>query len=52
MDPASRICEGCGRTLAEIGEWMRLTEPQRLAIMAALPARMHQLQERAKFTAS
>ena len=40
IDPASRLCEGCGRTLAEIAQWGRLSEAQRLAIMAVLPKRL------------
>lgn len=34
------ICIGCGRTLAEIASWGRLSEAERLAIMAKLPARL------------
>lgn len=34
------LCVGCGRTLKEIAAWGRLTEPERLAIMAELPARL------------
>lgn len=33
-------CVGCGRTLKEIAAWGRMTEPERLAIMAQLPARL------------
>lgn len=40
IDPVSRLCEGCGRTLAEIAQWARLSEAERLAIMAALPERL------------
>lgn len=39
IDPASELCEGCGRTLAEIADWSRLSERERLAIMAQLPGR-------------
>lgn len=34
------LCIGCGRTLAEIAAWGRLSEAERLAIMEALPARL------------
>lgn len=37
---ASKICVGCGRTLKEIAAWAKFTEEERLAIMAALPARL------------
>jgi predicted Fe-S protein YdhL (DUF1289 family) len=40
VDGRTDICLGCGRTLPEIAQWGRLTEAQRLAIMAALPERM------------
>lgn len=40
IDPASKLCEGCGRTLQEIADWSRLSEAQRLAIMATLEARL------------
>lgn len=36
IDAASGLCEGCGRTLAEIAQWASLSESQRLAIMARL----------------
>lgn len=40
IDPVSKLCEGCGRTLAEIARWGRLSEAERLAIMAVLPKRL------------
>jgi predicted Fe-S protein YdhL (DUF1289 family) len=40
MHPASRICVGCGRSLDEIARWAALSEAERLAIMARLPARL------------
>jgi predicted Fe-S protein YdhL (DUF1289 family) len=40
MHPASGICIGCGRSLDEIARWAALAEPERLAIMARLPARL------------
>jgi predicted Fe-S protein YdhL (DUF1289 family) len=40
IDPASKLCEGCGRTLAEIARWSSLSEPERRAIMAQLPKRL------------
>lgn len=39
IDPVSGLCEGCLRTLQEIAEWSRLSEAERLAIMAELPRR-------------
>jgi len=40
IDQALRLCGGCGRTLAEIAGWSRMSEAERLAIMRELPARM------------
>ncbi len=39
IDPASGLCEGCGRSLREIAQWAGLSEAERQAIMAVLPAR-------------
>lgn len=40
IDQASKLCEGCGRTLAEIAQWGQLSEAERLAVMAVLPERL------------
>ncbi|MGA2042977.1 MAG: DUF1289 domain-containing protein [Roseiarcus sp.] len=40
IDPASGLCIGCGRTLAEIAGWGGLDEQRRRAIMAGLDARL------------
>jgi predicted Fe-S protein YdhL (DUF1289 family) len=40
IDPGSRLCAGCGRTLDEIGHWGAMSDIEREAVMAALPARM------------
>ncbi len=42
IDPAREICRGCGRTLAEIGEWLRYSAAERRRIMRELPARLTQ----------
>lgn len=39
IDPASRLCLGCLRSLDEIARWAGMSEPERLAIMANLPER-------------
>jgi predicted Fe-S protein YdhL (DUF1289 family) len=39
IDPRSGLCIGCGRSLQEIGAWSRLSETDRLRIMAELPQR-------------
>ena len=40
MDPKTKLCFGCGRTLPEIARWHRMDRAERLAVMALLPARM------------
>jgi predicted Fe-S protein YdhL (DUF1289 family) len=40
VHPAHAICIGCGRSLEEIARWIELTEAERTAIMAQLPARL------------
>ncbi|KAB1075243.1 DUF1289 domain-containing protein [Methylobacterium planeticum] len=40
LDAATGLCEGCGRTRDEIALWGSMSEPQRLAIMAGLEARL------------
>ncbi len=39
IDPASGLCRGCRRTLDEIAAWASMSERERRAVMAALPAR-------------
>ena len=40
LDPVSKLCEGCGRSMAEIAGWGSLSEAERLAIMAKLRERL------------
>ena len=44
IDPGSRFCLGCGRTIVEIIGWNDMTEAERRAVMAALPARLQSLE--------
>lgn len=39
IDPATRQCVGCHRTIDEIGGWSSMTTDARARIMAILPAR-------------
>lgn len=39
IEPASRLCTGCLRSIDEIGAWSQLTAEARREIMDALPAR-------------
>lgn len=36
LDPATRICTGCGRTLDEIARWSSMSETERAAVAARL----------------
>jgi predicted Fe-S protein YdhL (DUF1289 family) len=40
IDATTGLCAGCGRTLGEIGRWGSMSDRERAAIMATLPARM------------
>jgi predicted Fe-S protein YdhL (DUF1289 family) len=40
VDPASRLCAGCGRSLDEIASWGSLSAAARGRIVAQLPARL------------
>ena len=46
VDREAGLCAGCGRTLAEIGGWLGLSEAERRTIIAELPARLAGLAER------
>jgi predicted Fe-S protein YdhL (DUF1289 family) len=41
IDPKSKLCFGCGRTLPEIARWGRMSRDERLVLMDGLRARMH-----------
>jgi len=45
LDAAAGLCAGCGRTMEEIARWSALSDAERRAIMAALPARKERLEE-------
>jgi predicted Fe-S protein YdhL (DUF1289 family) len=39
IDPASGLCMGCARTLAEIARWGTMSDAERRRIMEELPLR-------------
>jgi len=39
VDPATRRCEGCARTIEEIARWTSMTDAERDLVIAELPAR-------------
>jgi predicted Fe-S protein YdhL (DUF1289 family) len=45
LDQETGTCVGCGRTLSEIAHWAAMSDAERRAIMAALPARMASLEQ-------
>jgi predicted Fe-S protein YdhL (DUF1289 family) len=44
VDPQRRVCLGCCRTLEEIAAWASMSEEERDAVMAILPARRKALE--------
>jgi predicted Fe-S protein YdhL (DUF1289 family) len=40
LDATAGLCRGCGRTLAEIERWTRISDAERTRIMAELPSRL------------
>lgn len=46
VDPASALCIGCGRSMAEIAGWLQMLPDERRRVMAELPQRMSMLAQR------
>jgi uncharacterized protein len=44
LDPATKICTGCGRTLNEIGNWMRMSQAERELVNQQLDERLRKLE--------
>ncbi|HEY2136906.1 MAG TPA: DUF1289 domain-containing protein [Xanthobacteraceae bacterium] len=40
IDPASGLCRGCGRSLAEIARWSDMSDHERERVMADLDRRL------------
>jgi predicted Fe-S protein YdhL (DUF1289 family) len=45
LDPQSRLCVGCGRTLDEIARWGGMDTAERTRIMQLLPARLEKAKQ-------
>jgi uncharacterized protein len=43
MDPVLKLCTGCGRTIGEIGNWLRYSDADRRKITAELDDRLKSL---------
>lgn len=46
IEPKSRLCTGCLRSIDEIGAWSRMTPEARSAVMAELPGRAGKITKR------
>jgi len=44
IDPGTRLCSGCGRSIEEIAAWAAMTDAQRKLIMRELPQRRRRTQ--------
>ncbi|RKE72730.1 DUF1289 domain-containing protein [Pseudorhodoplanes sinuspersici] len=40
LEPGSKLCRGCGRTIEEISSWGTMSDSERRRIMALLPDRI------------
>ncbi|AGT09751.1 DUF1289 domain-containing protein [Paracoccus aminophilus] len=45
IEPSSRLCLGCSRSMDEITQWARMSEAERQRIMADLPQRKGQTRD-------
>lgn len=48
LDSETTWCLGCGRTLKEIGGWLKMEDAQKLAVLDQLPGRKNHLRELGK----
>ena len=39
MNPRTELCEGCGRTLTEIAEWLLYSDDEKRALLGELATR-------------
>jgi predicted Fe-S protein YdhL (DUF1289 family) len=46
LEPGSKLCRGCGRTIAEIAAWGAMSVSERRRIMALLPDRIAAIEGR------
>ncbi len=46
IEPKSRLCTGCLRSIDEIGAWSRMTPEARAQVMEELPERAGQITKR------
>jgi len=41
MDQDGKFCQGCKRTVLEIGGWPRMTEPRKAQVLVLIERRMN-----------
>ncbi|HSW18396.1 MAG TPA: DUF1289 domain-containing protein [Ramlibacter sp.] len=41
MDQEGKFCQGCKRTALEVGAWPRMTEQQKVEVLASIELRMN-----------
>lgn len=41
LDPVSKLCLGCYRSIEEISDWLELSMEQKQAVLARVEARRH-----------
>jgi predicted Fe-S protein YdhL (DUF1289 family) len=46
IDPLSGLCEGCGRSLAEIGRWAAMSDEDQRKLLKLLAPRLRALRGR------
>jgi uncharacterized protein len=46
LDPQTQLCEGCGRTAFEIGNWLAYTHEQRRVIIKSLGRRLKEFRQK------
>lgn len=46
MDPATDLCEGCLRTIDEIGDWGSMSNQRRLQVLEAIEKRRERSPDR------
>ena len=44
-NPETGLCQGCGRTLEEIGAWFSMSDDERRVVMEKLPARLKDIRQ-------
>jgi predicted Fe-S protein YdhL (DUF1289 family) len=52
LEPGSRLCRGCGRTINEIAGWGAMSESDRRRVMALLPDRIAAIGARVESSSS